>query len=271
MALVILCIIHSACTPTHAQDDRALKNQRAAEIAGTTPSPVLVLLPGLDGTGKLFAEFVKVLDPGVGAIVLAFPPDQPLGYDELHAVVMGVLDKLPRDQRFVLLGESFSGPLAIRIAARAPPGLCGLILSASFAANPFPWLAWARPLAAYLPVKSLPRWLRAPLMWGSLSPDRAPSQMERAMSGVSAAVVRRRIAALLAVDETSALERVAVPTLLLRARGDRVIPKGATRRILKTLPQAELVEIDGPHLLLQTRPRECAAAVLRFLERALKR
>jgi pimeloyl-[acyl-carrier protein] methyl ester esterase len=242
-----------------------------AERTVATGSPVLVLLPGLDGTGKLFAEFLNALDPGISTIVVAYPPDQPLGYEELQALVMGVLDKLPRDRRFVLLGESFSGPLAIRIAARAPPGLDGLILSASFAANPFPWLGWARPLAAYLPVKALPRWLRAPLMWGSLSPERAPSQMERAMSGVSAAAVRRRIAALLAVDETSALKRVATPMLLLQARGDRVIPKAATRRILKILPQAERVEIDGPHLLLQARPQECAAAVLRFLDCALKR
>jgi len=244
---------------------------RAAQLASAARSPILVLLPGLDGTGRLFAEFVKALDPGVSTIVVAYPPDQALGYEELHALVISVLDKLPQDQHFVLLGESFSGPLAIRIAARAPPGLDGLILSASFAANPFPWLGWARPLAAYLPVKSLPRWLRAPLMWGSLSPDRAPSQMERAMSGVSAAAVRRRIAALLAVDETNALARVATPTLLLRARGDRVIPKAATTRILRILPQAELVEIDGPHLLLQTSPRECAAAVLRFLNEKIKR
>jgi pimeloyl-[acyl-carrier protein] methyl ester esterase len=238
----------------------------AAQVADATRLPALVLLPGLDGTGKLFAEFVKLLDPGVCAMVVAYPPDQPLGYEELDALVRGILDKPRRDQRYVLLGESFSGPLAIRIAARAPAGLVGLILSASFAKNPFPWLGWARPLAAYLPVKSLPRWVRAPLMWGSLSPDRAPSQMERAMSGVSAAVIRQRIAALLAVDETSALERVRIPTLVLRATADRVIPKAATRRILKALPQAQFREIDAPHLLLQTRPRECAAAVLRFLQ-----
>jgi pimeloyl-ACP methyl ester carboxylesterase len=188
-----------------------------------------------------------------------------MGYAELDALVMGVLDNLPRDQPYVLLGESFSGPLALRIAARAPAGLVGLILCASFAKNPFAWLGWTRPLAAYLPVKSLPRWVRAPLMWGSLSPDRAPSQMERAMSGVSAAVIRQRIAALLAVDETSALELIRMPTLVLRATGDRVIPKAATRRIRNSLPQAQFLEINAPHLLLQTRPEECAAAVLRFL------
>jgi len=85
------------------------------------------------------------------------------------------------------------------------------------------------------------------------------------MSAVSAAVVRQRIAALLRVDETQALRRIKIPTLVLRARADRVIPKAATRRVVKVLPHAQLVEIDAPHLLLQTRPVECAAAVLRFL------
>jgi pimeloyl-ACP methyl ester carboxylesterase len=89
--------------------------------------------------------------------------------------------------------------------------------------------------------------------------------MERAMSAVSAAVIRQRIAALLRVDETQALRRIKVPTLVLRARGDRVIPRAATRCIARVLPHAQLVEIDAPHLLLQTRPEECAAAVLRFL------
>ncbi|MGO9935821.1 MAG: alpha/beta fold hydrolase [Steroidobacteraceae bacterium] len=234
-------------------------------MTGATLLPALVLLPGLDGTGKLFAEFVKVLDGGVSTVVVAYPTDKPLGYEALETLVFGALNALPGGQPFVLLGESFSGPLAIRIAARAPEGLVGLILCATFAKNPFPWLGWALPLAPYLPVKSLPRWVRAPLMWGSLSPGRAPSQMERAMSGVSAPVVRRRIAALLEVDETQALRRIRIPTLALRARGDRVIPKAAMHWMLKALPRAQLVEIDAPHLLLQTRPTQCAAAVMRFL------
>ncbi len=120
-------------------------------------------------------------------------------------------------------------------------------------------------MAAYLPLKSLPRWVRAPLMWGSASPQRAPAQTERAMTGVSPAVIRHRIAALLAVDESAALGAIRLPTLVLRARGDRVISPAATQWILKTLPGARLVEIDGPHLLLQTRSAECAAIVLKFM------
>jgi pimeloyl-ACP methyl ester carboxylesterase len=224
--------------------------------------PALVLLPGLDGTGKLFAEFVRVMSPLAECLIITYPKDQPLGYVELEALVVAAL---PKDRPYVLLGESFSGPLAIRIAAAAPTGLSGLILCVTFARNPYPFLGWARPLAAYLPLKGLPRWLRAPLMWGSFSASRAPSQLERAMSGVSAPVIRHRIAALLAVDETANLGKIRVPILVLRALRDRVISNRATRVILESSPAAGLVVVDGPHLLLQTRAAECATAVVGFL------
>jgi pimeloyl-[acyl-carrier protein] methyl ester esterase len=226
--------------------------------------PLLVLLPGLDGTGKLFAEFLKMLDPEFVATVIGYPKDVPAGYAELEALVRAAL---PADRPFVLLGESFSGPLAIRIAASPPRGLVGMVLCGTFASNPFPYLAWARPLAAYLPLKYLPRWARAPLMWGSARPSRAPRQSERAMAGVSAVVIRHRIAALLAVDESAALRKVAIPTLVLRATRDWVVSSGATERIMRGILHAQRVDIDGPHLLLQTRAAQCAAAVQSFAAR----
>jgi len=224
-------------------------------------TPTLILLPGLDGTGKLFANFLEALDLSLSTQVVTYPPEVPLGYDELEPLVRAAL---PTNRPFVLLGESFSGPLAIRIARRPPPHLKGLILCVTFASNPFPKLAWARRLAAFLPLKS-PRWMRAPLMWGSASPSKAPRQSERAMAGVATAVVRRRIAELLAVDETAALGQISLPTLVLCAARDRVVSKAATMRIMQGIRHARRVDIDGPHLLLQTCPQECAAAVLSFI------
>jgi pimeloyl-[acyl-carrier protein] methyl ester esterase len=77
---------------------------------------MLVLLPGLDGTGKLFAAFVRALGAGVESRVVGYSPDEPLGYEELELKVRA---QLPLDRSYVLLGESFSGPIAMRIAARA--------------------------------------------------------------------------------------------------------------------------------------------------------
>jgi pimeloyl-[acyl-carrier protein] methyl ester esterase len=227
----------------------------------TAALPTLVLLPGLDGTGVLFADFVRAIGPLIECSVVAYPKDLPMGYAELEAMV---LQTLPTSKPFVLLGESFAGPLALRIAARAPEGLVGLVLCVTFARNPFPLLRRARPLAAYFPIKSLPRWLRAPLMWGSGDPKRAPSQTERAMEGVSKAVIRRRVTELLAVDARPSLARIQLPTLVLRATRDWVISKRATHEIAQGIANAQLAEVDGPHLLLKTRPQECAEIVANF-------
>jgi hypothetical protein len=44
-----------------------------------------------------------------------------------------------------------------------------------------------------------------------------------------------------------------------------VIPRSATEWMLTCAPHALRIEIDGPHLLLQTRPAECAAVTRKFL------
>ena len=83
---------------------------------GETPKslqrPRLVLLPGLDGTGLLFEPLLRALPKEIEATVIRYPGDQRLSYDELLEFLR---DQLPRDTPFILLGESFSGPLAIRL------------------------------------------------------------------------------------------------------------------------------------------------------------
>ncbi len=57
-----------------------------SEVAGKSdqPIPMLVLLPGLDGTGKLFSEILKSLEGRVATRIIDYPKDIPLGYDELE-------------------------------------------------------------------------------------------------------------------------------------------------------------------------------------------
>jgi pimeloyl-ACP methyl ester carboxylesterase len=67
------------------------------------------------------------------------------------------------------------------------------------------------------------------------------------------------------VDETAALGQVSVPTLVLRATRDRVVSDAATMKIMRGIGHARRVDVDGPHLLLMTRPEECADAVHKFM------
>src|SRR5258706_2862593 len=92
-----------------------------------------LLLPGMDGTGRLFTPLGRALGPRFETRVIAYPRDRVLTYGELGAQIA-----LPRGP-FVLVAESFSGPIAIALAASRPPGLVGLVLAASFARSPRPW------------------------------------------------------------------------------------------------------------------------------------
>jgi surfactin synthase thioesterase subunit len=80
----------------------------------------LVLLPGLDGTGELFEPFLKALPSSLTSQVVSYPTEQYLTYKELVSLVQRVL---PHKEPFVLLGESFGGPLSIEVAASSPPNL----------------------------------------------------------------------------------------------------------------------------------------------------
>ena len=76
----------------------------------------IVLLPGMDGTGVLLADLKTRLLKRRRVEVISYPANPALGYSTLTA---HVIERLPLG-RCVILGESFSGPIAIEAAASEP-------------------------------------------------------------------------------------------------------------------------------------------------------
>lgn len=226
----------------------------------------LVLLPGMDGTGELFAEFIAALDPRITPIVVRYPADQALDYAGLEAFARGFL---PLDAPYVLLAESFSGPVAIALAASRPPGLLGLVLSCTFAANPHPWFKPMQALLRFLPISAGVADLASPFLLGRSATPARRGALRSAISGVPAGVFRRRLHAVLEVDYSARLAGIDVPILYLQAMQDRIVHPSAARPMM-TLARAISVEcVTGPHLLLQARPRETAAIVVRFVHEVI--
>jgi pimeloyl-ACP methyl ester carboxylesterase len=222
----------------------------------------LVLLPGMHGTAELFAEFAAALGPEHEAIAVPYPPDLPLGHAQLESIAR---TRLPTDRPFVLLGESFSGPIAISIAASAPSGLRGLVLCVSFAKNPLPLFAALRHFTGILPIW---RGAYAPfvrLMLGRFSTPARLAAILRAMESMSQGVLRARIRATLSVDATPRLSHIRVPVLYLQAARDRVVSRSAARLLSRSLSGIQVVELDAPHFLLQVAPAAAAREVKAFL------
>ena len=226
----------------------------------------LVLLPGMDGTGIFFEDFAAALRPEFKPIIVRYPDDPSLGYAELEPIARAAL---PTNEPFLILGESFSGPIAISIAASRPPGLLGLILCVTFARNPHPLL----PLVTTILRRFLSCVSRASFSTGICSADSIPrlrAKLREVRSLVSQETQRARLEAVASIDVSEKLRRVAVPVLDLRAKNDRVVSRASGDYIRRILPAVEVAELDAPHLLLQTVPQDALAAIRDFVSNRIK-
>ncbi len=227
----------------------------------------LVLLPGLDGTGLLFASFIAALGADMKTVVVRYPTDRALDYRELETIARSCL---PADEDYFLLGESFSGPIAISIAASRPAGLLGLVLCCSFARNPRPSLLPLRPLLPLVPVAALPLGLLSHFVLGRFSSSALRRGLAESLAPVSPGALRTRAQAVLSVDVSASLAGFALPLLYLRAAEDRVVPASASRALGNLVPHARIVEFPAPHFLLQVLPTEAADCVREFMATELQ-
>ena len=225
----------------------------------------LVLLPGLDGTGTLFDPLVDALQGAVPTKVIAYPPDLAVGYETLELIAERLL---PQQGPIVLLGESFSGPIAIALAAKHPDRIKGLILCCTFVSRPRPLLAPLSFLAKIAPIKELPVCVSSIPLLGRYSAPDLKARLKAALASVSGAVLRTRLQAAMSVDASEELRRVKVPVLYLLALHDWVVPRWAARTIKRIQPNAAVVEIAGPHCLLQAAPSETAQLIQKFMRKA---
>ncbi len=224
----------------------------------------LVLLPGMDGTGRLFKPLVEALPASLSATIIAYPPDQPLGYSELLPLVEAAVAE---ESKFVLVGESFSGPLAIMLAARRPLGLQGLVLCASFVQFPFRQLPtqWRTMIRSWM-FHFQPRWLIAWALLGRHSYGRVGRLLRETLALVSPTALAARAQSVATLDVTGALRDCPVPVLYLRPSEDWLIPRDCVAQIQSVQPHTEVVEIPGPHLVLQACPRPAAQILESFCQ-----
>lgn len=226
------------------------------------------MLPGLDGTGRLFARLARALPPSMEPRIVRFPPDRLLGYRDLVRLATG---QLPAKRPFALLAESFSGPLALRLASARPTGLAAVILVASFHRRPVSaGLAALAPLVHLLvtlppPGFAIRRWLA-----GADAPVDLVDEVRAAIRSVRPAVLAGRIREAMSVDASDDLAASSLPLLYVGGAGDRLIRPGVVEEMRAARASLEIHEIDAPHLVAQRRPAELAAAVSAFLGRVAR-
>jgi pimeloyl-ACP methyl ester carboxylesterase len=228
------------------------------------PLPVL-LLPGLDGTGRLFARFLAAATGALDLRVVCYPPHRALGYE---ALLDFVGQQLPRLGRWALLAESFSGPLGLRLAAEAPPGLKAVVLAASFHRQPARrWLVAFRTAAPLFFNAPFPAPAVRALLAGFDAPGDLVTEVRAAVAAVPGRVMVARAEAALEADASPALATSRLPLLVLAGRRDRLLRRAIPEEMRALRPDAEVHLLDAPHLVLQRQPSRTMALLEDFLRR----
>jgi pimeloyl-ACP methyl ester carboxylesterase len=220
----------------------------------------LLILPGMDGTGILLTALGDLLSSRRCVEVVSYPSDKPLGYDELTAFVV---EHAPKGQ-FVILGESFSGPVAIDVAAIERGRVAGLILACSFARSP--WPKWIAPIASTIDLNWVPRSIIEAALLGSAAGPELRASLRHVLASLPRGVLRARAAEVLRVDRRNRLREVICPILCLQGRFDRLIGKSALNKMISVQPRARVQWFDAGHMLLETHTDAAAEAINQFCD-----
>ncbi|TPV94146.1 MAG: alpha/beta hydrolase [Myxococcales bacterium FL481] len=223
----------------------------------------LLLLPGMDGTGVLFRPFVDALPSWISPEVITYPNAGKNRYRDLEPIVR---DAVRASSECAVLGWSFSGPLALRVAISEPDRVKRVILAASFVRPPIPALVPLRPLFRSPTVGLLRTIRRLPVWFGRRPSDpyrRAKAEIWRL---VPARTLAKRAREALRVDARNHAEAYPGPLHYLASATDRVIPPHNLEEILRLRPDTTVTRLSGGHFSLYTHPQDAANIVATILE-----
>jgi len=217
----------------------------------------------MHGSGELFAPLAAALGPKFEPCGLDY---NTAGLGCYRALEDALRTRMGSGRRFVVLAESFSGPVALRLAAHPPQGLFAVVVVASFASNPRPALAPLSKLLAHVGFAAPPNWLiRRTMLDGSASSELV-QQVHDVIACAPLAMLRARLEAALQVDVRDVLHHFEVPVLWVAATRDRLVPSRYVRRLLAAAPERlEQRAMTGPHLLLQRYPQDSARIIRSWL------
>jgi pimeloyl-ACP methyl ester carboxylesterase len=234
------------------------------EIAGAL-EPAFAELPGSRRIRRIYPDL-----PGMGGTPA---PPHLRSNDDVVEVLLGFVDRVVGDGRFLIGGHSLGGYLAQAVAARRRDRVAGLALVC-------PAGRTARDVPAHTLVHADgdPAEVLDP---GDLAgfeeyfvvrtPVTARHYRDRVVPGaelVDVAALERIFDRWVLRDEPGAGERHTYPTLILAGRQDSSVGWAAAADLLNVYPRASFAVVDGAgHALLHERPEVVTALLHHWLAR----
>jgi aminoacrylate hydrolase len=247
------------------------------EVSGA--GPAVVFIPGLGGDGRFWAQVVRALPQHYTFIVTdhrgagrSDRPEGPYSIGQIASDVIGILDQEKCGQAH-FVGHSTGGAVVQTIALDHGERALSAVISGS----------WARSDARFRTIFNV----RLALLEAGLAetyqnlahflsyPDDYLASHEaelftRASEAGGAlqpfSVVASRIRMLLDFDRLADLPRIGMPTLVIGAGDDALLPLYYSHQIADAIPHARFHELRGGHFFPVVRPADFAARIETFIQ-----
>jgi pimeloyl-ACP methyl ester carboxylesterase len=168
----------------------------------------------------------------------------------------------------VLLAESFSGPIALRLLAKYPGRFQAAVLCATFARSPFVSFLGMRTLVmkGLFGNATLENILLRKFCSGQDIPPDIQQMIHKISEQIPPEIIKKRLQIMDTADTRSLLPRISAPVLYLAGLQDKLVPAELRAELFENIPRICFKGIDGPHLLLQTQGGICATTIMNFLD-----
>jgi pimeloyl-ACP methyl ester carboxylesterase len=224
-----------------------------------------VYAPGIDGTGRLLFRQTH-LHETFDVRCVAYPQDRTHTYADLAALVIA---ELGRAGGATLLAESFGGAVALFAALERPELVHRLVLVNTFAHFPRrTYIGLLSLIGPYLPASPshpISRPIRGPLFFARDVPAEDRRRWWDLTADVPMSAFGRRFELIRGLDLRPRLGEIRVPTLVLAAPNDHVVPPVAGRLLARRIPGATLIEPPAGHAAMVHPRVDMAEIIERFL------
>jgi pimeloyl-ACP methyl ester carboxylesterase len=208
----------------------------------------LVLVPGIDGTGKLFYRQIPSLE-GLFSVTTTSLRDDARTMDDLVAHLHVEVTRVAGDGRVTLLGESFGGALTLSYAVAHPERVERLVILNSFAHFGSParlWLGYQLLRATPWGMMRILRQLNARRMHSPHTEREEIRRFHDLMRSATREGYLSRLRILREYDIRQHLPSIAVPVLYLASDLDTLVPSVAQARMMSALtPGGTMRVLEG--------------------------
>ena len=182
------------------------------------------------------------------------------GAQDYASITSFVKERLPEED-FILVAESFSGPIGSALAKEGIDNLKGIIFVATFLSAPSGFLLSVAQLLPLKLLSNLPfaKHFHKALFLGAGASNSLTHLFISTVRSLPSVLIKARLSSMHSLAFSP--DQIELPAGYIQASSDKLVPSDKAVEFSNSFNNITIKTIEGPHFILQAKPIECAVVI----------